>query len=103
MSGVALAAGTATQLVVDTPAFVALGAEHEQAAGGKRLFLEARDLGADLVGLWAFLARARVLDLGDLLTDAHVGIAAELDVGAAAGHVGGNGDRAWHAGLADDI
>jgi hypothetical protein len=34
--------------------------------------------------------------------DAHVGIAAELDVGAAAGHVGGDGDGARHAGLGDD-
>ena len=34
--------------------------------------------------------------------DAHVGIAAELDVGAAAGHVGGDGDGARHAGLRDD-
>ena len=49
MAGVALAAGAAAQLVVDAPALVALGAEHEQAAGGERLLLEARDLLADLV------------------------------------------------------
>ena len=34
---------------------------------------------------------------------AHVEIAAELNVGAAAGHVGGDGDGARHAGLGDDI
>src|SRR5450759_788917 len=45
---------------------------------------------------------ARILDLGDLLAKAHVGIAAELNVGAAAGHVGGDGDRARYAGLGDD-
>ena len=49
------------------------------------------------------LSRVRpVLDVGELLADAHVGIAAELNVGAAAGHVGGDGDRARHAGLRDD-
>ena len=37
------------------------------------------------------------------MLDAHVGVAAELDVGAAAGHVGGDGDRARHAGLGDDV
>src|SRR5664280_1850150 len=79
-----------------------LGAEHEQPAGGERLLLEARDLGADLIGARAFFALARILDLGDLLPNAHVGIAAELDVGAATGHVGGNGDRARYAGLRDD-
>ncbi len=46
---VALAAGAAAQLVVDAAAFVALGAEHEQAAGLERGFLQPRDLGADLV------------------------------------------------------
>ena len=37
------------------------------------------------------------------MLDAHLDIAAELDVGAAAGHVGGDGDRAGDAGLGDDI
>ena len=37
---VALTAGAAAQLVVDAPAFVALGAEHIQPAGGERLFLQ---------------------------------------------------------------
>ena len=40
--------------------------------------------------------------VGELLADAHVEVAAELDVGAAAGHVGGDGHRAGHAGLGDD-
>jgi hypothetical protein len=35
--------------------------------------------------------------------DAHLDIAAELDVGAAAGHVGGDGDGARLAGLGDDL
>ena len=44
-------------------------------------------------------ARAALRHVGELLADAHVGIAAELDVGAAAGHVGGDRDGARHAGL----
>ena len=33
----------------------------------------------------------------------HLGVAAEEDVGAAAGHVGGDGDRALAARLRDDV
>ena len=40
---------------------------------------------------------------GAFLRDAHLDIAAELDVGAAAGHVGRDRDRARHAGFGDDI
>ena len=58
MAGVALAAGTAAQLVVDAAALVALGAEHEQAAGFERLLLQPRDLGADGVGARILVARA---------------------------------------------
>ena len=38
----------------------------------------------------------------DFLPHPHLDVAAELDVGAAAGHVGGDGDRAGNAGLGDD-
>ena len=48
VAGIALAAGAAAQLVVDAPALVPLGAEHEEAAGGERLLLQPRDLLADL-------------------------------------------------------
>ena len=44
MAGIALTAGAAAQLVVDAPAFVPLGAEHVEAAGGQRLLLQPRDL-----------------------------------------------------------
>ena len=44
-AGVALAAGTAAQLVVDAAAFVALGAEHVEAAGLERLLLLHLDVG----------------------------------------------------------
>ena len=96
---IALAAGAAAQLVVDAAGFVALGAEHVEAAGGERLLLEGGDLVEDrLLPGGALLA----LEAGELALDAHLGVAAELDVGAAAGHVGGDGDRARHAGLGDD-
>ena len=49
-------------------------------------------------GLVALLLLGR-----DPLLDQHVGIAAELNVGAAAGHVGGDGHTARHAGLGDDL
>jgi hypothetical protein len=48
MPGVALAAGAAAQLVVDAAGLVALGAEHEQAAGGEGLLLGVGDLRLDL-------------------------------------------------------
>ena len=58
---------------------------------------------ADLGGARMLVARLPIVDVGQLLADAHVGIAAELNVGAAAGHVGGDGDGARHAGLRDDV
>ncbi len=77
-----------------------LGAEHVKPAGGDDLLLELRDLGAHLgfLGL-ALLAR---LHGAECVADAHIGVAAELDVGAAAGHVGRDGDGARGAGLRDD-
>ena len=53
VAGIALAAGTAAQLVVDAPAFVPLGAEHVEAAGGERLFLQR--------ATWARISAARGL------------------------------------------
>ena len=98
MARIALAAGAAAQLVVDAPALVALGADDVEAAGRQRLLLEPRDLGADRL-LAARPAPALGSPASSLL-DPHVGVAAELDVGAAARHVGGDGDRPRHAGLA---
>src|SRR3546814_1324625 len=81
-AGVALAAGTAAELIVDAAALVPLGRQHEQAAGGERGLLRLGDLGADL--LRPAPVFGLVLHLGELLADQHVGVAAELDVGAAA-------------------
>ena len=58
VAGVALAAGAAAQLVVDAPAFMALGAEHEQPAGGERLVLQPRDLGRGCRRRRALLSRS---------------------------------------------
>jgi hypothetical protein len=103
-AGVALPAGAAAELVVDAPALVALGAEHEEAARLERPRLGLGDLGLDA---GADLRRVDVaagrLGLLDLLDHPHLDVAAELDVGAAPGHVRRDGHRARHAGIGDDL
>ncbi len=100
--GIALAAGRAAQLVVDAAALVALGADDVEAAGRDApCCLNDRHLGADL-GFLGIPLRAG-LRLGAFLRDAHVDAAAELDVGAAARHIGRDRDGARHAGLGHDI
>ncbi len=107
VAGVALTAGAAAQLVVDAAAFVALGAQHEQAAGGQGLGLRlrrsrprarppgpARPRGSG--------SMPRPCCCSAPVGQPHVDVAAQLDVGAAAGHVGGDGHRAGHAGVGDD-
>ncbi len=106
-AGIALAARTAAQLVVDAAALVALGAEHVKSAGLQRDLLLRADLGGDFrlplgdLGL-ARLAALRAL-VGHPVAHLILDVAAELDVGAAAGHVGGDGDGTRHAGLGDDV
>ena len=97
---VALPAGSPAQLVVDAAAFVPLRADDIEPAGVDRLLFESRDLGADrrLLRLARLRRRSRV----DLLLDPHLDIAAELNVGAATGHVGRDRNRARNAGLGDD-
>ena len=90
-AGIALATGTAAQLVVDAPALVPLGADHEQAAGILDHLVPVGDLVAQR-GLARRLFN-RILDVAELLAYAHLDIAAELDVGAAAGHVRCDRDR----------
>ena len=101
--GIALAAGAAAQLVVDAAALVPLGADDAEAAGSaSAICLQPLDLGADLL-LALRRAPAPSGMSASSCAHAHVGVAAELDVGAAAGHVGGDGDGARHAGLRDDV
>ncbi len=108
-AGVALAARAAAQLVVDAPALVALGADDVEAAGLEHDLAIAQHLGPDLggdaldLGLAGSLVRELGRDLGFGLAHQHVGVAAQLDVGAAAGHVGGDGDGARAAGLGHDL
>ena len=129
---VALAAGAAAQLVVDAPRFVPLGADDVQAAEVDDflvLFLGlALEVREDAIPVRA-LARDRTPSTWKKLTYSssstyfssplatfsatpsfsallprHVfGVAAEQDVGAAAGHVGGDRDGALAAGLRDDF
>ena len=108
-AGIALAARAAAQLVVDAAALVALGADHVEAARLAHDLAVALDAGADLgldpreLGLALGLVGELGGDLGLALAHQHLDVAAELDVGAAAGHVGGDGDGARPAGLGHDL
>ena len=101
-AGVALASRAAAQLVVDAARLVALGAEDVQAAGLEHLLA---------LGLALFdVLRERSLEIrigrvlgADFRRRHELGISAEHDIGAAAGHVGRNRDRAETAGLGDDF
>ncbi len=100
-AGIALAARTAAQLVVDAPAFVALGADRRRGRRRPAPSPCCRRLRRGWRSLLAARSASSVMAASSCL-DAHFGIAAQLDVGAAARHVGGDGDRAGHAGLGDD-
>ena len=109
LARVALAAGTPAQLVVDATRLVALGAQHVEAAdvddvlglfGGLRLDLRQFLVPGRLV-LVGRLDRVQA-PLAQPRVQQEVDVAAEHDVGAAAGHVGGDGDRPAPAGLGDD-
>ena len=95
-AGVALAAAPTAQLVVDAPRFVALGAEHMQAAGGD-------DLGVTLFPRRLRRGRRGLLRVVFQRRQFQFEVAAEHDVGAAPGHVGGDGHAAGPAGLGDDL
>ena len=107
LARIALTAGAAAQLVVDTTGLVALGADNGQAAGGKH----ALALGlAGLLGLGVKLLEllGRHVLHGQALvlqTLAHqlVGVAAQQDVGTTTGHVGGDGHGAVASGLGNDV
>ena len=108
LAGVTLTAGAAAQLVVDPARLVALGAQDVQPA--ERPDLDALGLRVGLVHLLELDQQG--LALGGVEVDAlgpHVaqgqalGVAAEEDVDASTGHVGGHGDRAEAAGLGDDL
>src|ERR1019366_8502085 len=129
-AGIALAAGASAKLVVDAAGFMALSGDDVEAAeahhfvmfgvgellvGGEDLvphvaahaieLLVVGEVVEVLVGneLGIFLGQA----LSDLFLEALVlghelGVAAEQDVGTAAGHVGGDGNGVLAAGLGDN-
>ena len=92
---VALAAGAAAQLIVDAAALMPLRADHVEAAGLARLFIDG-DLSADLrlLGVALRLSDSRRISSRVSHLQPHLDVAAELDVGAAAGHIGRDRDRA---------
>ena len=98
---IALAAGTAAQLVVDAARLVALGADDVQAAGRDHLVVARLPVGADARG-GDFVEPRFACGRGGRL-ELGFDVAAEFDVGTAAGHVGGDGDVAGHAGVLDDV
>ena len=103
---VALAPGAAAQLVVDPARVVALGADDVEAAGVDHADVVLLGDGLRLrqgrvVGRGVHLGRVQAALVEQLRGEAG-GVAAQQDVGAAAGHVGGDGDGAGAPGLGDD-
>src|SRR5918992_5327801 len=108
LARVALAAGAAAQLVVDPARLVALGAEDEEAAGLHDLLAVLDDAGLHLreelvPGLVPFLGAQLQAALGELELREVLLVPAQLDVHAAASHVGGDRDRERLPGLGDDL
>ena len=116
LARIALAAGASAQLVVDASALVALGAHYAEATGLEdALPLGLADLPslpeglppfrlARLSGLLPLLGRTKVaLLLTQHVARELVGVAAEDDVRAAAGHVCRYRDGTLTAGLGDDL
>ena len=98
LTGVALTAGTAAQLVVDAAGLVPFGAQHVEAAQLDNLLMLILDLFLDgiqhLGPALLILLRGvvgRVALLLELLIGEELHVAAQHDVGAAPGHVGGHG------------
>lgn len=80
-AGIALTAGTAAQLIVDAAAFVTLGADDVQTAGGENLFLVLFDFFLEFV-LYLFNLLRGFVAFQDLFQP-HVDVAAQLNVGTA--------------------
>ena len=97
---VTLTAGTTTQLVIDPTAFVTFRSQNIKATGLQHFFLFVRVFRLDLftngngIGLWIGVQCFDHLQLD---------VAAQLNVGAATGHVCGNGHRAEFARICDDL
>ena len=95
---VSLSPGAAAQLVVDTPRLVTLGTDDAQSS-------EHADGIALAVGDIPCLGVGRLVFHTELIKGSppkHLIVASEQNVGSAASHVGGNGDRAKPARLGND-
>ena len=101
--GVTLTPGSPAKLIVDPAAFVAFGRQYKQTAGFFDLVLVFPDRGFDLVADHLFRFRIRLVGSFQHLGNQHLGIPAKLNIGAAPGHVGGDGHRPRHTGLGDDL
>ena len=101
-AGIALAAGAATQLVVDAPRLVALGADDVQPAGLDDRVVPLLPLVAQRLDLPLALGRIDRLVLAHL-QDLRLDASAEHDVRAAARHVRRDRDHARAARLRDDL
>ena len=101
-TGVALTAGTAAQLVIYAPRLVTFGGDNMQAANGQHLVMQLLPFVLDVVDtllLFRLVQRSIGMDFFDL----GLGIPAQHNVGAATGHIGGNGDRFQTPGLHDNL
>ena len=79
---------------------MAFGADDAKPARLKRLFFQRRNFRLNVV--FARVA-CRAVKIFQFLVQPHVEIAAKLNIRAASGHIGGNGDRAGHTGQADNL
>ena len=97
---VALTARTAAQLIVDAAAFMAFGAQNKEAAsrlhGLFGAFVFGFNLRAYFVGVGFGIG-------GQSLHHLEFDVAAQFDVGAATGHVGGDGHRTKLACIGHDL
>src|SRR5690606_23512304 len=101
-SGIALAASTATQLIVDTTGLVTLGTYDAQTAGRLHGFVVGRPLsldGSDARFFFLVCQGSIGAQQVNLLLDA----AAEHNVGTPARHISGNGNVARLAGLGNNF
>ena len=99
---VALAAGTPAQLVVNAARLMAFGGDDAQAALGLDQLVLGLPGGAQLFDL---LCLGSVVQCGVSMhrRQQFFQVAAEHDIGTAAGHVGGDGDHLGPAGLGHDL
>ncbi len=118
---IALTTRAAAKLIVDAPALVALRTHHVETAGicdrlRRAIALRRLDLdrlagfeddlpvGFDFFGdlTYPALPIRPLGEIGAFLKHPHLQVAAELNIGAATGHVGRDRHGAGHAGLGDD-